>query len=166
MPLSLCIWFHLSWTSHLNVGSCFFQASVVAQLVKNLPAGQETWVWSLDWEDPLENGKATHSSILAWRILWTAQTMGSQSAVHNWATFTFTLFPSFLDHTSTVSWGPCQEQKSMSLVSVLLLTNSSLSNFTFCPTFYPESLGSNHIKPLWLGPKDPSASNPFPPFQA
>ena len=43
-------------------------ASLVAQLVKNLPAMQETWVLSLGWEDPLENGKAPHSSILAWRI--------------------------------------------------------------------------------------------------
>ena len=46
-------------------------ASLVAQLVKNLPAMQETWVRSLGWEDPLEKGEATHSSILAWRILWT-----------------------------------------------------------------------------------------------
>ena len=44
---------------------------LVAQLVKNLPAMQETWVRSLGWEDPLEEGLATHSSILAWRILWT-----------------------------------------------------------------------------------------------
>ena len=43
----------------------------VAQLVKNLPAMLETWVRSLGWEDPLEKGKATHSSILAWRIPWT-----------------------------------------------------------------------------------------------
>ena len=43
----------------------------MAQLVKNPPAMQETWVRSLGWEDPLEKGKATHSSILAWRILWT-----------------------------------------------------------------------------------------------
>ena len=46
-------------------------ASFVAQLVKNLPAMWETWVRSLGWEDPLEKGKATHSSILAWRIPWT-----------------------------------------------------------------------------------------------
>ena len=46
-------------------------ASLVDQLVKNLPAMQETWVRSLGWEDPLEKGKATHSSILAWRIPWT-----------------------------------------------------------------------------------------------
>ena len=43
-------------------------ASLVAQLVKNLPAMLETWVQSLGWEDPLEKGKSTHSSILAWRI--------------------------------------------------------------------------------------------------
>ena len=42
--------------------------SLVAQLVKNPPAMWETWVWSLGWEDPLEKGKATQSSILAWRI--------------------------------------------------------------------------------------------------
>ena len=47
------------------------QASLVAQLVKNPPAKQETWVISLGWEDPLEKGKATHASILAWRIPWT-----------------------------------------------------------------------------------------------
>ena len=47
-------------------------ASLVAQLVKNLPAIWETWVQSLGWEDPLEKGKATHSSILAWRVPWAA----------------------------------------------------------------------------------------------
>ena len=46
-------------------------SSLVAQLVKNLPAMQETWVQSLAWEDPLEKGKVTHSSILDWRIPWT-----------------------------------------------------------------------------------------------
>ena len=46
-------------------------ASLVAQLVKNPPAMWETWVPSLGWEDPLEKGKATHSSILDWRIPWT-----------------------------------------------------------------------------------------------
>ena len=43
-------------------------AYLVAQLVKNLPAMRDTWVWSLDWENPLEKGKATHSGILTWRI--------------------------------------------------------------------------------------------------
>ena len=46
-------------------------ASLVVPLVKNQPAMRETWVRSLGWEDPLEKGKATHSSILAWRIAWT-----------------------------------------------------------------------------------------------
>ena len=50
-----------------NLGGAF----LVAQLVKNLPAMQKTWVQSLGWEDPLEKGKATYSSILAWRIPWT-----------------------------------------------------------------------------------------------
>ena len=45
-------------------------ASLVAQLLKSLPAMRETWVHSLGWEDPLEKGKATHSSILAWKIQW------------------------------------------------------------------------------------------------
>ena len=49
-------------------------AFLVAQTVKNLPAMQETWVRPLNWEDPLEKGKATHSSILAWTI----QSMGLQ----------------------------------------------------------------------------------------
>ena len=46
------------------------RASLVAQLVKNLPVMQETWVQSLGWDDPLEKGKAIHSSILAWKIPW------------------------------------------------------------------------------------------------
>ena len=48
-----------------------FKVSLVAQLVKNLPAVWETWVRSLGWEDSLEKGTAAHSSILAWRIPWT-----------------------------------------------------------------------------------------------
>ena len=55
------------------------QASLVAQLVKNPPAMQETWVQSLGWEDPLEKEMATHSSILAWRIPWTEEPGGLQS---------------------------------------------------------------------------------------
>ena len=48
------------------------QASLMAQLVKNLPTVRETWVQSMGWEDPLEEGKATHSSISGWRIPRTA----------------------------------------------------------------------------------------------
>ena len=57
------------------------RASQVAQMVKNLPAMQENWVQSLGWEDPLEKGKATHSSILAWRIPWTEQPGGTVHGV-------------------------------------------------------------------------------------
>ena len=60
----------LSSKASLNFTHLEWRASLVAQLVKNLPAMQETWVWSLGWEDPLEKRKATHSSILAWRIPW------------------------------------------------------------------------------------------------
>ena len=73
----------------------WLRACLVAQVVKNLPAVQETQVWSLYWEDPMEKGMATHSSILAWRIAWTdepgrLQSMGLHRVRYNWATDTFT----------------------------------------------------------------------------
>ena len=65
-------------------------ASLVVQMVKNLPAMQETWVPSLGQEDPLEKKMATHSSILAWEIPWTEkpgglESTGSQRVGHDWA---------------------------------------------------------------------------------
>ena len=57
----------------------FCCASLVAQSVKNLPAMQEMWVWSLHWEDPLEKEMATASIILSWEILWTEEPGGLQS---------------------------------------------------------------------------------------
>ena len=80
----------------LNVGYSAFsihcpfhlEASLVAQLVKNWPAMWETCVWSLSWKDPLEKGKATHFSILAWRIPWTVSSMGLQRVRRDWVTFT------------------------------------------------------------------------------
>ena len=71
------------------------RASLVAQMVKNLPEVQETWIWSLYWDGPLEKGMATHSSILAWRIPWTEEpggvhSMGSQRVGHSWGTNTHT----------------------------------------------------------------------------
>ena len=64
-------------------------------MVKNLSAFQESRVWSLGGEEPLEKGMATHSSILAWRISWTEepgglQSMGSHRVAHDWATNAFT----------------------------------------------------------------------------
>ena len=69
-----------------------WQASLVALTVKNLPVMQEAWVQSLGQEDPLEMGMVTHSSILAWRILWTEEPdpspWGRKRGRHNWATNT------------------------------------------------------------------------------
>ena len=66
-------------------------ASLVAQTVKNLPAMRETWVPSLVWENSLEEGMATHSSILAWKIPWTEepgmlQSTGSQRVIQLFVT--------------------------------------------------------------------------------
>ena len=66
----------------------------MAQTVKILPAMQEIWIRSLGWEDPLEKGMATHSSVPAWRILWTEepggpQSMGLQRVGYEWVTNTF-----------------------------------------------------------------------------
>ena len=60
---------------------CGYVTSLVAQMVKSLPAVRETWVQSLSWEDPLEEGMATHSRILAWRIPWTEESGGLQSGI-------------------------------------------------------------------------------------
>ena len=92
------IWFTCGiMEGHVNYGKIIElgwvglgRASLVAQLIKNLSAMWETLVWSLGWEDPLKKGKATHSSILAWRIPWIVESMGSQRVGQDWATFTFT----------------------------------------------------------------------------
>ena len=63
--------FELSMDFIFCTFSGVLRASLVTQMVKNPPAMWETWVQSLGWEDPLEKGMATHSSILAWRIPWT-----------------------------------------------------------------------------------------------
>ena len=66
-PFYTVVW-NVSWYSHYGK---YYGGSSIAKLVKNRPAMQETWVRSLGWEDPLEKGEATHSSLLAWRIPWT-----------------------------------------------------------------------------------------------
>ena len=105
--LSWKICVYSSWPVTLCQGSIILQgivtnickhfrlslASLLAQMVKNLPVMLETWVQSLGWEDPLEQVMATHSNILTCRIPWTEepgrlQSMGSQRVGHNWATFT------------------------------------------------------------------------------
>ena len=69
-----------TWLKQLCTHILLYWASLVAKLVKNLPAMWETWVWSLGWGDPLEKGKATHCSIMAWRIPWTTV----QGVAKNW----------------------------------------------------------------------------------
>ena len=74
----------VSGLSEATYSYCWTLLTLVAPTVKRLPTMWETWVQSLGWEDPLEKGMATHSSILAWRIPWTEepgglQSMGSQS---------------------------------------------------------------------------------------
>ena len=81
--------------SHLPLAMLAIEASLVVQTVKNLPAIQETWVQSLNQEDPLEKGVTTHYSITAWRIPWTEESgrlrsMESQRVEHDRATNTHT----------------------------------------------------------------------------
>ena len=85
-------------------------ACLVSELVKNLPATQETWVWSLGWEDPLEKETATHSSILAWRIPWTVYPCGCKES----------------DTTERLSLFSLMESYSISFL-VLMTFTSSLS---------------------------------------
>ena len=73
----------------------------MAQIVKNLPAVQETQVRSLGWEDPLENGMATHSSILAWEILWTEQPAGYSPLGHKRVRYDLATKPPPHTHTHT-----------------------------------------------------------------
>ena len=96
--LNLEPWFHLfkvlslAFCSQHPMIFTLLWVSLLAQTVKNLPAMQETWVWSLGWEDPLEEGMATHSNILAWRIpkvrgAWQAIVHGvakSRTQLSNW----------------------------------------------------------------------------------
>ena len=82
--------------------------SLVAQMVKNLPAKQETWVLSLGWEDSLEEEMTTNSSILAWRISWTEEpggllSMGSRRVGHDWATNTFTFHFKYIQQAKSSS---------------------------------------------------------------
>ena len=83
------------WVTSLHFTYVTYRASLVAQMIKNLPAMQETQVWSLGREDTLKTGKATYSSILAWRITWTdkpgrLQSMGLWEVGHDLVTNTHT----------------------------------------------------------------------------
>ena len=76
----LCFYMQATSTKHTQVCQPLKHwASLVAQMLKHLPAVQETWVQSLGWDDPLEKVMATHSSTVAWRIPWTEKLGGLQS---------------------------------------------------------------------------------------
>ena len=88
---------NLAYKGSVDKYPLFIQVSgafLVAQMAKSPPAMQETWVWSLGQEDPLEKGMATHFSIFAWRIPWSEksgrlQSIWSQRVKHNWVINTF-----------------------------------------------------------------------------
>ena len=93
------------WVWFLRNHFHFSESFSITQQVKDSPAMQETWVQSLGWEDPLEMGTPTHSSILDWRIPWTEeadrlQSMGSQRVWTLWATFTFIQYLLYLPTTA------------------------------------------------------------------
>ena len=109
------------------------KASLMAQTVKKLPVMQATWVWSLDWEDSLENEMATHSSVLAWRIPWTEepgrlQSMGSQRVWHDWTTSACVRTHT---HTHTHTHSVTSLELS-GLNSLVFLTRPWLKYFIFC----------------------------------
>ena len=144
-----------SWDCLQNVLLHMFKwTSLVAQLVKNLPAVQETWVLFLGWDDPLEKEIATHSSIIAWEIPWMGdpgnlQSMGSQRIGHDWATSLYLL------------------SKKMGCLSGCLVASASVQKL-FCGTypafkwssgeFVGEKLVSPFYSPTTLGPP-PSPGN-------
>ena len=149
-----------------------FLIAHMAQTVRSLPAMWETWVQSLGWKDPLEKGMATHSSILAWKILWTEepgglQSMGSQRVRHDWVTSLFSFFPVFLVKSITthqlfisemqksvlIPSGPSSHETQSNLVNTPnFLLNSYLS---FPLIVYPhqyeiQSIYHNHPTPIYL----------------
>ena len=87
-----------------------YEASLVAQMVKNLTAMWETWIWSLGWEDPLEKEMATHSRILAWRIPWTEDLVGyspwghKESHPTEWLTHTLHMYNLLHYQYSSPEW--------------------------------------------------------------
>ena len=106
-------------------------------MVKLLPAMQETQVWSLGWEDPLEKEMATHSSTLAWKIPWTEepgrlQSMGSQRVGHDWATSLYNFY--FCKNTSDTS--AILQFSSLTLQYCSLTFNERHQCFSHCRVYW------------------------------
>ena len=143
----------------------YLWASLVAEMVKNLPAMQETQVWSLGWEDPLEKGMVTHSSIPAWRIPWAEKPGGlqfirQQRVRPDWATNTHKLFISWIQSLSCVwlfatPWTIARQASlsitnSQSLVKVMSIESVMPSNHLIlcCPLLLlPSILPSIRVFP-------------------
>ena len=133
-----------------------FHSTYICQLVKNPPAMWETWIWSLGWKDFLQKGKVTHSRILAWRIPWTMQSMGSQSVGRDWETLTFTFPPTghkdlfFFKSLATLLLIPCLLDNTYSdryevivigvLMCVFLIINDVEHHFMFLLALYMSPL--------------------------
>ena len=112
-------------------------------MVKNPPAMWDIWVRSLGWEDPLEKGMATLSSILAWRILWTEepgelQSMGLQRVWHDWTTKHSKTFTYSRDEDVDISMGV-----EGWFICILEWGRSPLAQYTFC------HLSLNLCSPFW-----------------
>ena len=108
----------------------YLRASLVAPMVKNLPAMQETHIKSLGWKDPLEKGMATYSSILAWKIPWKQElgelySMGSQRVGHDWETKTYS---QVLFYNKNAKSRPVRSYKKFTL------------NFIRVPSYFPKLL--------------------------
>ena len=121
-------------------------SSQVAQMVKRLPAMQETWVWSLGWEDPLEKEMATHSSILAWKIPWTEepgrlQSVGSKRVRHDWMTL-LSLFKVRLSHCKMLRFP-------MNQAAIQLLFYSITRIYWFHKCFSGASNTQKHYPRCW-----------------
>ena len=108
-------------------------AFLVAQLVKNQLAMWGTWVRSLGWEDPLEKGRATHSSILA---LENSMVMGSQRVIHDWVTFTFTVFLQFI-HSFIYSFKNVHWALIMCKALSQKTNKTLLQIYVYCYIFFP-----------------------------
>jgi len=122
------------------MGVCLLWASLVALMVKNPPAMWETWARSLGWDDPLEEGIATHSGILAWRIPWTEepgrlQSMGSQRV--RWLSEIHTLQHTHTHtHTHRVALQYCIVPAMQESELVLRMSDWTELNWTECMSLY------------------------------
>ena len=167
MSYSLCSNYELAkiYSDVVQFFSCIalmiVSASLVARMVKNLPAMQETWVTSLGQEDPLDKEMATHSSILTWRIPRTEvsgrlQSMESQRVRHNWVTNTFTSL-SMIVNSQIYEQGPNSEflhsldflERTYHLEFWFRNSTKSLPNYALSPSLSPHSLPA----PLFLHDK-------------